>query len=870
MIRASFVLSIDGRRKLQSTLSSATALGFDGESFLASLANFTSVPLELITLDVGQTYRSTSAVLAFRVDSRFTLPLDDQRLPDAYAVAGLLSGLTLQQLADLLGPDMAVLGLRILSVSVTGPYITLLAALFPPYAPPSSPFNDPSPSSPLASFSDALAVSADVSHAGSTVGQAALITSFILANMLPMLLVLWLYRRRKRFEIREAKEARAASHRSHLALRRSRGPSQQPGHLAVNEQPFDRSWFDVASSSLHVPEIDFSTDLDEHEQTPPPPPPYAAVESSVATAADNSVATAALKSQCADAQNQANKKVRTPSHRSHITFRRCRPSSQQPGHVAVDEQPLDRSWFDMGATCSMDAQDSAQQDHVAPSAATTASYAATMATLPHASESVPSVHSRVPRAHFEIRRRRPTFKRGQADPFGRGALSHKMSWFNASEASLRLAVESKAKGALGVDAEGEYGASPVASHTPASSKVIQPMDSSSLDDVANATRIWSDVPSAEEEVASRIWSDVPSAEEEPASALTDEYGTDLPPMITHASAESVGPNQTTPTSSSDSHRTELPQTPMVIDASFGDMIRRRSQDLTHVEPNAARSPVTPQSGELLEMLSRANAASERWQRETMPGGSLASLAVGVAETSTPETSAREISVEMPTPMEIPTPMEMPAAEKSAALARARSEAAQSRARARARARASESGEASGAAPRPNVSVNSQQAWLITAMGAASEQDYAPVDIQQDWLSQAIDQIAPDDTYEPETSVAPAPASASPRSLLGRMSPRRNSREIVGMGTPPGSMRSFRGATNSPGSTLQQQQPSPSPGLPQLSLPPSVPVPVDGPVRRTPSWPRRMAMATPRALSFPRSSRPSTDADAEPRPEHMYL
>ena len=95
------MLSIDGRRKLQSTLSSATALGFDGESFLVSLANITSVPLELITLDVGQTYRSNSTVLAFRVDSRFTLPMDDQRLPDAYAVAGLLSSLTLEQLADL-------------------------------------------------------------------------------------------------------------------------------------------------------------------------------------------------------------------------------------------------------------------------------------------------------------------------------------------------------------------------------------------------------------------------------------------------------------------------------------------------------------------------------------------------------------------------------------------------------------------------------------------------------------------------------------------------------------------------------------------------------------------------------------------------
>ena len=849
------MLSIDGRRKLQSTLSSATALGFDGESFLVSLANITSVPLELITLDVGQTYRSNSTVLAFRVDSRFTLPMDDQRLPDAYAVAGLLSSLTLEQLADLLGPDMATLGLRILSVSVTGPYITLLAALLPPYAPPSSPFYDSSPSSPLASFSDALAVSTDVSHAGTVVGQATLITSFIVANILPMLLVLWLYRRRKRFEIREAKEARAASHRSYLALRRSRVLSQQPGHFSVNEQPFDRSWFDVASSGLHVPEIDISKDLDGHEQTLQPPPPYAAVENSVARASNDSVATPAPKSQSAEAK----KKVRTPSHRSHITFRRCRSSSQTPGHVAVDEQPLDRSWFDVGATC-MGVQDFGKQDHVAPCAATTAPYAARKSTLPRASESVPSVHSRVPRAHFEIRRRRPTLKRGQADPLGRGALSHKMSWFNASEASLRLAVESKAKGALGVDVEGEYGTSPVASHTPASLEAMQPIDSASLDDVANPLERVVEVDS----VASPIQSEVPAAEEEPASAVTDEYGTDLPPMITHALAESVAPNQTTPTRPSDSHGTEVPQTPVLIDASFGDMIRRRSQDLTHVEPNAARSPVTPQSGELLEMLSRASAASERWQRESMTGGSLASLAVGVPKTSTPEKSGPEVSVEMPTPVEMSTPLEMPAADKAAALARARSEAAQSRARARARARASESVEASGAALRPSVSVNSQQAWLITAMGAASEQDYAPVDVQQDWLSQAIDQIAPDDTYEPETSVAPTQASASPRSLLAWMSPRRNSRDSFGMGTPSGSPRS----------SFQEQQTAPSTGhssgLPALSLPPPVPLPVDSQVRRTPSWPRMVAMGTPRALSFPRSSRQSTDADAEPRPEHKYV
>ena len=264
------------------------------------------------------------------------------------------------------------------------------------------------------------------------------------------------------------------------------------------------------------------------------------------------------------------------------------------------------------------------------------------------------------------------------------------------------------------------------------------------------------------------------------------------------------------------------------------------------------------------MLSRASAASERWQRESMTGGSLASLAVGVPETSTPEKSGPEVSVEMPTPVEMSTPLEMPAADKAAALARARSEAAQSRARARARARASESVEASGAALRPSVSVNSQQAWLITAMGAASEQDYAPVDVQQDWLSQAIDQIAPDDTYEPETSVAPTPASASPRSLLAWMSPRRNSRDSFGMGTPSGSPRS----------SFQEQQTAPSTGhscgLPALSLPPPVPLPVDSQVRRTPSWPRMVAMGTPRALSFPRSSRQSTDADAEPRPEHKYV
>jgi len=95
----------------------------------------------------------------------------------------------------------------------------------------------------------------------------------------------------------------------------------------------------------------------------------------------------------------------------------------------------------------------------------------------------------------------------------------------------------------------------------------------------------------------------------------------------------------------------------------------------------------------------------------------------------------------------------------------RSEAALSSARARARARAKASGQDPKTAQQ-HGSVIAQQQWLAAAMGAASEQDYAPIDVQHDWLTQFVEHMDLFDDIEPlPQELPPMTPIASPRGLL---------------------------------------------------------------------------------------------------------
>ena len=111
--------------------------------------------------------------------------------------------------------------------------------------------------------------------------------------------------------------------------------------------------------------------------------------------------------------------------------------------------------------------------------------------------------------------------------------------------------------------------------------------------------------------------------------------------------------------------------------------------------------------------------------------------------NSPRTTARQRSQTSPAPA-------VPKVDTAAS----RSEAVMARARARARAKIDPCTPAASSGP---ADVSTQQRWLMEAMGAASEQDYAPVDIQQDWLSQAINQM-PDEDEEEEAPTCGADAN----------------------------------------------------------------------------------------------------------------
>ena len=292
---------------------------------------------------------------------------------------------------------------------------------------------------------------------------------------------------------------------------------------------------------------------------------------------------------------------------------------------------------------------------------------------------------------------------------------------------------------------------------------------------------------------------------------------------------------------------------MVEDEALAEQIRRRSQELVHVDRSAEMPPMDgPPSGAFLEMQMRANAmAARRAERESLEGSTSEAPSGGLSTDPSPS-STQEVHQE-------PTP--------ASDIATARSEAAMARARARARARADAS--VLRAAPvQEAVSVSNQQAWLMAAMGAASEQEYAPIDVQQDWLMQAVEQI-PDDNQDPFLNLplapAPAPAALSPRSLFN-LSPRRHSR--TGLSPRPTESQAGQGdALSSP------RSPRLSPRLGVPSFPRRGCLSPRGPCESAPAASAPAPAATP---SFPTRAQAEASRELFPEPagdvneNHLYV
>jgi len=683
-----------------------------------TLANFAGMPLERVSSQTGPTYRSSTTTLAFRVDSRLILPLvPSANLPDPDAVVALLSSMTALELLELLGPSMVASGLRIIAINVLGPDVIVLSAPSPPpTVPPQSPSGQPAAPSVRA---DGTSFIVESSQTSVEVQGAALITSFVAAFVVPLVMVYWLYRRRKRFEWQQAEKYA----RTHLALRRYHRPSQRDDAatnvLASGALAHKGAWFDA--SAMQNMEVD-----------------------------EQGLPDAAYLNACDDPSADADDATLGPAASTVIA---------QPGRRVP----------------------------------------------PSAKASVPPLNTRVPRQHLEIRRRRRPLARGVVDPLGRGSLHHKASWFNASEASLRLANQANIDtmpgssegsaspgGVANVVADPSHLTSPVASsHDDTDTPPTDEVDRlQMLPSYGTSTRAAS--------VATREVSDCSS--DVGTVTIASAYTTQLRPMVSDR-----------PASSSDA------VAPLGI--SFAEQIRRRGHGLVHV--SAANAPLESVPSEAqLELMARAQGTAVRWQQhQTEPGGLL-------------EMPAREAAADVAVRPALEAPADSKTATDDAA---ARSEAVLARARARARARA---GASNASATLPSVSVNSQQQWLMAAMDAASEQEYAPVDVQHDWLANAIERIDDD------------PVEDNPASL--------DNTHGTPMNSPRGSVASSTQGTpmNSPRGSVTSRSPRLSlPSLPTSLASPRGPLCVPLPSRLT--SPRGLMTSpreepetvTPRELNF---------------------
>lgn len=181
VVYASFVFSkMPQTRRLQTT---DDTISFDKASFATVLSSFSGVPSERITVSVAQTDQN------IHVEARFV------GMQQPQTVVSRLEGMTASERNSLLTPAMQTAGMAITIVSVSKPKTILV---YPPSPPPPQP-REPAPVAAMASL-EADNESMLVVERLVDLADAPLLASFAATLILPIVWVLWLYRRRREWD----------------------------------------------------------------------------------------------------------------------------------------------------------------------------------------------------------------------------------------------------------------------------------------------------------------------------------------------------------------------------------------------------------------------------------------------------------------------------------------------------------------------------------------------------------------------------------------------------------------------------------------------------------------------------------------------
>ena len=196
VVYASFVFSkMPQTRRLQTT---DDTISFDKASFATVLSSFSGVPSERITVSVAQIDQN------IHVEARFV------GMQQPQTVVSRLEGMTASETNSLLTPAMQTAGMGITIVSVSKPKIILV---YPPSPPPPQPL-EPAPVAAMASL-EADNESMLVAERLVDLADAPLLASFAATLILPILWVLWLYRRRREWDgVSEEEQLRLAERKA--------------------------------------------------------------------------------------------------------------------------------------------------------------------------------------------------------------------------------------------------------------------------------------------------------------------------------------------------------------------------------------------------------------------------------------------------------------------------------------------------------------------------------------------------------------------------------------------------------------------------------------------------------------------------------
>jgi len=767
------------------------------------------VPRVHIALETSPTYGNSTSALAFRVDANLVLPVDQPQgvsIPDPHLVVAVLSTLTQSQLLDLLGTVMVNRGLRIISVDVFGPDLIMLSA--PPPAPLGLPLGAPAQpvALPLRGIDPSLLGTA---HEAALRGHAAaLVASFIVALVVPLVTVYWLYRRRKSFE---------EHYHSHLSMRRYRRPSQLPlasDMFADGALDRENSWSGRKSDRLHAGHYENACE-------------------------DNRSCDSARSVESSENSQPHGEHSKATAARSHIEIRRRQRRSSGGADDPLGSCSLQHkgSWFDVpegdprlasqtsGGGCDMESEGSEESE---------------VAASPEDGSDLPS-YSRVARSHLAIRRRQ---RRSSAGPDGAledgvvrdvftqwsGSLFDNMPWSDGHGGDPRLASQSSTTGeAWDMDSEGSDGSEVAAqedsSGLPSSSRVprshvairrrqrrpsggaADPLDWCDASWRSNEGNERSEYIASPED-----GSDLPSSSRVPRSHLEIRR---RQRRSSGDAAEPIDWSDASWRSSEGNKASEFYSSPDVLRSLRGASVPPVSSRVPRSHVQIRRRQRRPAGGAGDPLSPRALQHKSSWF--DVPEGDLRLASQrsesGEASDTKGESSAAQTTPACCVPACSSSPLSLPVEEPQSPRctcacdipqhvvenvdgggasdaidgstrgsrsetndAASRSDAVLARARARSRARSEASPAAPVSAPL-SVSIASQQDWLVAAMSAAGEQDNAPLNVQHDWLAQIFHDIddGDDDALSTQMASEECTPSTTPRpSAATRMLSRRSS------------------------------------------------------------------------------------------------